>query len=945
MGIKFRKMTLNINHVDRMFICDPEKDSLADVLRRIGLTGVKVGCGKGVCGACSVILDGKVVRSCARKIKTVPEYAKIITIEGVGTPTSLHPLQVAWMHYGAVQCGFCSPGFIVSAYALLQENNNPTREEVRDWFQKHRNVCRCTGYKQLVDAVMEGAKVVRGECSVEDIMVKLPGDKEYYGKPLVRPAALGKVCGLTDYGDDIEMKMPAGTLHAVMVQPRVAHHAKVLGIDFAEAEKMPGVVKVVTHKDVKGTNHLNLFLNSKRTTVIEPSRVILVEDKIYRYGDVVALCVADTKEHARAAAEKVRVEIEQLPEYLNYLDAVMPDAIRVHEDTPNIYCQQPVLKGDSDNVEEMIDDAPYSVEGSFYSTREPHLSIEGDTVQAYIDEDDMMTIHCKTQGIGAALSHIPLCIGMPEDKVRIVENPTGASFGWATNAASFALAAIACMAVDAPVALSMTYEEHNHFSGKRAPSYSNGRLACDKLLAVEFEIGMDHGAYSEGGDDLLTRPTRFMCWPYYVPNVAGLSRVANTNHNFGTAYRGFGSPQVYTMSEALMDMLAERAGIDPFEFRWRNIARPGQDNLNSYAFLDYPMEEMMQKMKPLYEAAVQRAKQLDTPEVRRGVGLAWGGYNVTNGPDDICSVALGLNPDGSFTKYDTWQDQGQGGDIGSLMVTLEALKPLGVTPEQIKLVQNDSKFCPDSGMTASSRSHYMNGLAVTMAANQLMAAMKKPDGSLRTYDEMVAEGIPTKYETTYENTAYAGLCGLDPNTGVGNPSPDYSYALFMAEVAVDVATGKATVTRYVCVDDVGVIGNMAALDGQAYGGISHSIGFALSEDYDDVHKHTNIHACGVPYIKDIPDDIELIHCQNERSHGPWGSSGASEAYQSSGHVAVMNAIYNACGVRVFELPAKPEKIKAGLDVLAAGGSIQPPKKYFLGSDMYEELESIKANPV
>lgn len=175
---------LNINGVDRMFMCDPENDKLSDVLRRIGLTGVKVGCGTGVCGSCSIILNGQVIRSCTKKISQVEEYSKITTIEGIGTPQHLHPLQVAWMNCGAVQCGFCVPGFIVSAYALLEQNPDPTREEVRDWFQKTRNVCRCTGYKQIVDAVMAAAKVMRGECSIEDIKFHNPEDGNYYGNRL-----------------------------------------------------------------------------------------------------------------------------------------------------------------------------------------------------------------------------------------------------------------------------------------------------------------------------------------------------------------------------------------------------------------------------------------------------------------------------------------------------------------------------------------------------------------------------------------------------------------------------------------------------------------------------------------------------------------------------------------------------------------------------------------
>ena len=223
--MNLKKMTLNINGADRMFICDPEKDTLAGVLRRLGLTGTKIGCGTGVCGACSVILDGKVIRSCTRKMKNVKEYSSVMTIEGIGTVLHPHPLQYAWVSLGAVQCGFCVPGFIVSAYGLLQENPDPSREEVRDWFQKHRNVCRCTGYRQIVDAVMEAAAVMRGEKTLEDITYDWKKDiGNFYGKPLIRPNAMAKACGVCDFGDDIEMKMPPETLKVVLVMPRVASH-------------------------------------------------------------------------------------------------------------------------------------------------------------------------------------------------------------------------------------------------------------------------------------------------------------------------------------------------------------------------------------------------------------------------------------------------------------------------------------------------------------------------------------------------------------------------------------------------------------------------------------------------------------------------------------------------------------------------------------------------
>ncbi|MCQ2406192.1 MAG: 2Fe-2S iron-sulfur cluster-binding protein, partial [Oscillospiraceae bacterium] len=251
---KLKRFALNINGVDRFVLCDPEKDSLAVALRRLGLTGTKIGCGVGVCGACTVILNGEVIRSCNRKMKKIEEGSEIITIEGVGSAQHLHPLQQAWITFGAAQCGFCTPGFIVSAYGLLQQNANPTRAEVRAWFEKNHNVCRCTGYKPIVDAVMAAAEVMRGEKTMEEITYKYQGE-DYYGSNLPRPTALAKVTGLFDYGDDIKLKMPEGVAHLAVVIPDVAH-AIIKSVDISEAEKAPGVIKVFTAKDVLGSNNL-----------------------------------------------------------------------------------------------------------------------------------------------------------------------------------------------------------------------------------------------------------------------------------------------------------------------------------------------------------------------------------------------------------------------------------------------------------------------------------------------------------------------------------------------------------------------------------------------------------------------------------------------------------------------------------------------------------------
>jgi aldehyde oxidoreductase len=270
-------------------------------------------------------------------MKSVKDFSSITTIEGIGTTNHLHPLQLAWIVHGGVQCGFCSPGFIVSAKALLDENANPTREEVRAWFQKNRNACRCTGYKPLVDAVMSAAKVLRGEMSMEELSFQIPQDGKIYNSHYPRPNALAKVCGTCDYGDDISIKNPE-MLQLAMVHADVSH-AKIRAIYTSEAEKAPGVIKVITHKDVKGTNRIINPIGHPRAKGDGSERPLLMDKKIFRYGDACALVVADTVKHARAAAKLVKIDYEPLPEYLNALDAMADDAIQIHPDIPISSCK------------------------------------------------------------------------------------------------------------------------------------------------------------------------------------------------------------------------------------------------------------------------------------------------------------------------------------------------------------------------------------------------------------------------------------------------------------------------------------------------------------------------------------------------------------------------------------------------------------------------------
>lgn len=957
--MELKKMFLNINGADRMIVCDPEKDTLAELLRRLGLTSVKIGCGTGQCGSCTVLVDGKPVRSCSRKMKSIAEYARIETLEGIGTPLHLHPLQQAFITYCAVQCGFCTPGFIMSAKGLIDANPNPTRQDVRDWFTKYHNVCRCTGYKQIVDAVMAAAAVMRGEKTMDDITYKMPEDGEIYGSDHPRPMStvLGKVTGLTDYGRDIGDKMPAGTLYLAVVQPNCSH-ARLKGIDASEAEQVDGFVRLITGKDIRdagGTNVLNIAMGGPRHYANGLEHPVINDDLIFRRGDVVAVVAATSHKAARDAAAKVKLDLEPLPEYMNYLDAVKADAQQIHPEIlesplnskpiPNVFIEQPLYKGERD-TREVIAESKYVVEGSFGTTREPHLPIEPDCGQAYFDADGVLCVHCKSQVLYGNLNGMYEAIGIPKEKLRLILNPVGGAFGYTMSAEGPALLGACAIITGKPVSLSMSYPEHQHFTGKRSPVYMNTRFACDekgKLTGIDFHLGLDHGSYTDLSCGVSSKVSRFFGYPYYVPSERGLCQTAFTNHAFGIAYRAFGSPQVYTASEQMMDMLAEKIGMDPFEFRYINVARDGETCPNSVPYREYPMAEMMDEMRGVYEDAKKRAAAESTPERLRGVGMAWGGYHVGKCPD-VGECDLELMPDGSVTNYNCWQEMGQGSDIGTFTHTYTAMRPLGLRPDQIHMVQNDTGLVPDSGPSSASRNHHVIGRCTLDAAEKLLNAMRKPDGTYRTYDEMVAEGIPTRYRGRYSTVGKWE--DVDPDTGHGYGCFAQSYAFFLAEVAVEAATGKTEVLALHTIADVGVIGNMQAALGQAYGGISHSIGFALQENYDDLKKHATLGGAGVPLCNTIPDaeNYDVRFHVTPRFNGPHGSSGCSEAFQSSPHVAILNAIANATGARIYTLPATPAKVKAAMQAKAEGRALKP-EKWDLGCDLYERMAYLKANPL
>jgi aldehyde oxidoreductase len=904
------KKSLLINGVNKILIIDPET-SLADVLRKqLLLTGTKVSCNDGHCGACSVIVDGKLTLACLTKMKKVPDGASITTVEGIGTPEKLHPIQMAFAIHGAAQCGFCTPGMVVSAKALLDSNPNPTREEVRSWLSRHHNACRCTGYKQIVDAIIEAGKVMRGEMSVDELEYRLPADGKIWGGKYPRPSAKAKVTGTLDFGQDLGLKMPSNTLQLALVQAKVSH-ANILSIDTSEAEKMPGVFKVVTHKDVQGKNRITGLITFPTNRGDGWDRPILCDTKVFQYGDAIAIVCADTIEQARAAAEKVKVELEELPAYMSAPEAMAEDAIEIHPGTPNVYFEQKIAKGPE--TKPIMESAPYVVQDHFYLQRQPHLTIESDMGFAYFDENDVLTIHSKSIGLYLHLFMIAPGLGLPPEKLRLVQNPAGGTFGYKFSPTMEALLGAACMATQRPVYLEYDYQQYMQYTGKRSPFFIDLKMAADKdgkILAMESDWSVDHGPYSEFGDLLTLRGAQYIGAGYHIPSIRGMGRTVCTNHVWGAAFRAYGSPQSFLASESLVDELAEKVGMDPLEFRYINAYRKGSTTPTGQDPEVYSLPEMLDKLRPLYKAAKEKAAQESTPELKKGVGISIGIYGCGLDGQDGAEVWVEKTRDGVSVAA-TWQDHGQGADMGVLGTAHEALRPLGLAPDQIELILNDTGRAPNAGPSGGSRSQVVIGNAIVNGCEQLIAAMKKPDGAYRTYDEMVAENIPLKYVgkwTASMNT------NCDENAQ-GKPFAAYMYGAFMSEVTVNTKTGKTTVDGITIMADIGKINNKLVVDGQIYGGIAQGIGLALSEDFEDIQKHSTMLGAGIPYAKDIPDKIDIYYFENSRDFGPFGASGVGELPLTSPHVSIVNAIYNATGVRIRHLPARPEKVLAGLKEL------------------------------
>ena len=645
-----KKVALTVNGRPVQVVADEKQAVLLDLVREdLGLTGAKQSCDrKGQCGTCMVLVDGKAVLSCVTKVAAL-DGADVTTIEGLGTPDRPHLIQQAFVLAGAVQCGFCIPGMVLTAKELLDANPDPTRAEVKRALR--RNLCRCTGYVKIIDAVQLAGRFLRGEITPGDL---LPGpDAPPLGVSHPRPSAMAKACGTAAFGADI--RMPGALEIAVVRSPHA--HALIRGIDTTAAAAMPGVAGVMTAADIKGTNRI-------KYTVAD--RPVLCDDKVRTLGDAVAIVAAETKEQALAAVDAVVVDYEPLPVLASPADALAEGAPQVHPDLPNLCYSQPIVKGDAAAA---FASAAAVVEGRFRTQINHQAPLEPEVSLAYMDgegEDAELVIIGRSINIHLAMASLQAALGW--EAIRYEEAFSGGQFGIKVEVITEGIAAAAALHFRRPVRYVPSLAESMLITSKRHPFDMGIRLAADadgRLTALGMDITVDNGAYMSLGIVILNRALHMLTSSYFVPNIDVTSRLVYTNNPWGSAARGAGPPQTHYAVECAIDLLAEKMGIDPLEFRRRNSLLPGQTKATGAVVKEWPFPGLCDALRPRYEEARREAATYaaahDGNGIRRGVGLGAAAFGIAM-PGDKSIAAVELDPDDGATVYVAAADPGEGND-------------------------------------------------------------------------------------------------------------------------------------------------------------------------------------------------------------------------------------------------------------------------------------------
>ncbi|MGD0794801.1 MAG: molybdopterin cofactor-binding domain-containing protein [Dehalococcoidales bacterium] len=879
-----KNISLTVNGVKQKVAADPDL-VLLDLLReQLGLTGTKQSCDrKGQCGACTVIVDGKAVRSCLKKVSDL-EGADVITVEGLGTPDNPHLIQEAYVLSGAIQCGYCTPGMIMATKALLDQNPDPDIAAIKKALA--RNLCRCTGYRKIIDAVVLAGRFLRKETTPEIVRRGL-NKKKKIGESHPRPSAMLKACGLAQFGGDIKMDnmLEIAAVHST------EFHAIIKSIDVSAAKKMPGVVGIMTAEDIKGTNRLR---------VIQPDQPILCEDKVRTYGDPVAIVAAETREQARAAAAAVRVTYEKLPVMMTPEESLAKGAYKIHPHSPNLCFEQPQIKGDAAKA---FKDSPNLIEGDFSTQMNHQAALEPETCVAYLEGNELVIIG-RSIMIHAHAAILKEAVGA--NKIRYKEPFSGGQFGIKATISSEGIAAAAAMYFKRPIRYIPTLAESMLLTSKRHPFAMKTKLAADAkgyLTAYANDFMLNKGAYFLLGPVMPTRALLMLNGSYNIPNIYAMAKMAYTNNASGGAARGAGPPQVMFALESLMDMMAEKMGADPLEFRKMNSMKPGQTGSTGIPVEQWPFPELCDAIKPKYERAKKDTATFNKKgdRIKRGVGIACHSFGIAE-PGDQSQLSVEINPDNTVTIYAAIADPGEGNDS---MLTQIAAHVLDLPMEKIRLYTRDTDKTVASGPSAGSRQTYMGGGALVNALEKMKKAMD--EAGAKTYAGLKKAGKVTRYEGSKQ---VAGSDHLDSKTGQGAAFDSQVHNIQMAEIEVNTDTGEVKVLKMTTAVDAGPIIHPQNLEGQLEGGMDQGIGYALREEY--VHGKTKDWITfKFPTIENS-FEVEFIKRETPRIRGTLGSTGIGEMTMVSTAPAITNAIHNACGVRIYDLPATPEKIEAGL---------------------------------
>ena len=874
---------------------------------RLDRKDVKIGCNAGDCGACTVLVDGAPVCACLMATQQATGR-KVETLAGlVKADPDAQALMESFQHHQAAQCGICTPGMMVSAVALLRAVPQPDDAQVQDALGGV--LCRCTGYRKIIDAVV-GAHAA-------DQLVKAPTE---LGHAARRFDGLAKVDGSERFGDDVA---PDDALIARVIRSPYASASFTLGDIAAWQAQNPGIVTVLTAKDVPGLNAFGVIPGFIDQPVFAVSHI--------RFrGEAVACVVGSADAMAALDLNSFPVEWTAQPTLSDIDEAIARDAPLLFDDRKgNIMCGGFVQCGDADAA---LDGADVTVEATYKTSFVEHGYIEPEAGFAEM-VDGRLHVYACTQAPGMDRETLASVLNMPMADIRIVPTAVGGGFGSKIDVSLQPFIALAALRTGKPVRMTYTRNETMQSTTKRHPAQIKikvGAKADGTLSGLRFDGDFNTGAYASWGPTVANRVPVHASGPYHIPDYRARSRAVHTHCPPSGAFRGFGVPQSAIAQETVFDLLAEKLGMDPLEFRLKNALVDNVPTVCGQVFdQGVGIKACLEALQPAWETAKSDCAAFNAANAthKRGVGIAgaWYGCGNTSLPNPS-TIKAGLRSDGSVVLHQGAMDIGQGSNT---VIPQIFAKALGVSIDGVTLLGADTDITPDAGKTSASRQTFVSGNAALKAGETLRGEILRqanagPDavimlsggevqvtdaGRTQTLDlsrlDPNAEGYVLMAQETYDPP----IKPLDEN-GQGVPYAQFGYAAHLVVVEVDIALGLCKPLRFVAAHDVGRAINPLLVEGQVQGGIAQGLGMALMEEYIP-GRTENLHDYLIPTIGDIPP-IETLILEVADAHGPYGAKGLGEHVLIPTAPAIFNAIYHATGAKVTHAPATPTRLRAAL---------------------------------